>query len=518
MRQAGWILMATLLTSNILGFIRDRLMAQKLPAYLTDIYFNAFRLPDFIFTVFILGTVTTAFLPIFTKLQERSGQEAANRLANQVLASFAWLLLILTAILYLAMPQLAPLISPFAEADRQQLLIQASRLLLIQPVIFSLSYLVGSILNARKYFLANSLAPLVYNLTIIFFIYFGADRFGLAAIIYGVLAGAILHLAIQLPSLLASGFRLLWPLTTNSDSVSSIKEIVALAWPRTLQLLLGQLVILYFARLAAGLPAGSVAALTYADNIQTVPTVIFGNSLALASFPYLAEAAVKNDLTQFAEALTRAWRRIIFLLAPAAVGIYILRYKIVSLLLGVGHFDQLQTLYTAESLGAFAIGLIAVGSLPLLIRAAFALEASRQVLLTAIPSTILTLGLAYSWHSQGLGYGPSSLALAASYGACLQLVLLITALIPRLGWLWLRQLITPVGKYALMSLLMALILVLIELFWPSSWFNLSPSLELLVQLISSITLGAASYLILALLFRQPEVTDLWKDRRIFIKS
>ncbi|TSC66003.1 MAG: hypothetical protein CEO22_273, partial [Candidatus Berkelbacteria bacterium Gr01-1014_85] len=157
-------------------------------------------------------------------------------------------------------------------------------------------------------------------------------------------------------------------------------------------------------------------------------------------------------------------------------------------------------------------------SLPLLIRAAFALEASRQVLITAIPSTILTLGLAYSWHSQGLGYGPSSLALSASYGACLQLALLILSLTPRLGWTWLSQLIKPVAKYVVMSLLMAFILISIELFWPSSWFNLSPSLELLVQLISSITLGAASYLILALLFRQPEVTDLWKDRRIFIKS
>ncbi|TSC65851.1 MAG: virulence factor, partial [Candidatus Berkelbacteria bacterium Gr01-1014_85] len=289
--------MATLFSSNILGFVRDRLMAQKLPAYLTDIYFNAFRLPDFIFTVFILGTVTTAFLPIFTKLQERSGQEAANRLASQVLANFAWLLLALTAILYLAMPNLAPLISPFAEPDRQLLLIQASRLLLLQPIIFSLSYLVGSILNARKYFLANSIAPLVYNLTIILFIYFGADRFGLAAIIYGVLAGAILHLAIQLPSLFASGFRLIWPVVTEAHSAGPLKEILALAWPRTLQLLLGQLVILYFARLAAGLPAGSVAALTYADNIQTVPTVIFGNSLALASFPYLAEAAVRIDVS-----------------------------------------------------------------------------------------------------------------------------------------------------------------------------------------------------------------------------
>jgi len=180
---AASILVATTLVSNVLGMLRDRFFAQKVPTDLLDTYFAAFRIPDFIFNLLILGTVSAAFIPLFLAEREKSEQRAWQ-MANRTITLTIGVLILLAIVLWILMPVLTPLLVPDFSAEKQQLTLQLTRILLIQPIFFGLSYLFSGILNAMKRFFVYALAPLVYTAAIIVSTLLFADQFGVYALVW----------------------------------------------------------------------------------------------------------------------------------------------------------------------------------------------------------------------------------------------------------------------------------------------------------------------------------------------
>lgn len=513
-KGATTLLMVTLFLSNVLGFLRDRFLAQKLPAEQADMYFNAFRLPDLIFNVLILGAVTTAFIPVFTDYLFKKGQdEEAWRVANTVINTAALLLVVSLVLLYILAPTLIPLISPFREPERIEQTIQLTRLLLIQPFFFGLSYIAGGILNSFKRFVAYSIAPLIYNISIIFGIIYLVPRYDVNGVVYAVLAGALLHFLIQVPTLFVLGFKYRPLIDFRSPAV---RRIAHLMWPRTIQLLLMQLILLVFARIAAQLPAGSVSSLNYADNIQTVPTVIFGNAFAVASFPYLSEAFTKARTKEFQHYLMRSTRAALFFLLPSAVGLYLLRVQIVRLILGSGHFGWSQTIMTAESLGMYAIGLVALGLVPLYQRAFFAMHDTKTPMWIAIPATVLTILFGY-WFAFYLGLGAPGLALAYACASVFQFIISYSILRHRIDLHYGREFWVAVVTYIMMSLVMAAGIQVVKEY-VGTHTDLHYAINVLYQAGLGILVGVSLYLGLAFLFRLEEVETLWQKKKIFITN
>lgn len=511
MRGATALLMTTLFLSNILGFLRDRFLAQRVAAADADIYFNAFRLPDLVFNVLILGAITTAFIPIFTEyLFKKEQDETAWRFANTVVNLAAILLLVFLVILFFMMPILIPLVSPFSDGQRVQETINLSRLLLLQPFLFGLSYIAGALLNSFKRFVAYAVAPLIYNLSIIFGILYFSPTFGVSGVVYGVLLGALLHFMIQVPTLLLLGYRYR-PIIDLK--LPALRKMVGLMLPRAAQLILLQFILLAYARFSAQLDVGSVSSLNYADNIQTVPTVIFGNAFALASFPYLSEAFSKKEDGQFARYLLRASKAALFLLIPSAVGLYLLRAQIVRLILGSGHFGWEQTVMTAQTLGMYAIGLVALGLLPLYSRAFFARQNTKTPMLVAIPSTLVAiiLGWILAFNTK---LEVSGLALAFSLSTILQLVILYFILRRNMTAQIERELWRSIGLYLLLALVMGGVVQMSKTY-VGTLTDLRYGVNVLLQGGLGIVSGGVVYLGLALIFRLEEVEWLWKRKKIF---
>ncbi len=418
---AASILVATTLISNVLGLLRDRFFAQKIPTDLLDTYFAAFRLPDLIFNLLILGTVSAAFIPLFLAEREK-GQRQAWQLVNRTITLAVGVLVLLAAMLWFLMPLLIPLLVPDFSAEKQALTLSLTRILLIQPIFFGLSYLFSGVLSAMKRFFVYALAPLVYTLAIIASTVLFADRYGVYALVWGVIAGSILHMSIQ--GLAARQLGLRWHLDLGLRD-PAVKKLIRLMIPRSIGLGAMQLMLLVFTSIASSLGSGSVAIYSFADNIQTMPTAVFGLAFITALYPTLSEAAAKRDETVYAELIWRGIRYLLVIMVPAGIGLILLRSEIVRLILGSGYFGWEATIATYQTLAFFAISLAIQVIGVLLARAFYARHDTLTPTIYQMLGFVVSIALAYYLApTSGLGLGVPGLALAFSAGATLTLLLL----------------------------------------------------------------------------------------------
>ncbi len=421
-RKATWILAATLFLSNVLGLVRERYLAQKIPVVLLDTYDAAFRWPDLIFNTLILGAISAAFIPVFVDKWSRGKKQQSFDLANNMIG-LALVSLCLAAVLFwLLMPFLVKLTIPGLSADKVNLTIGNARILLISPIVFGLSYIVAGVLNSTKRFLVPALSPLFYNLSIIVATLLFAPRFGIRAIVWGAVAGSILHLLIQLPGLKKIGFSFKPIFNFQSKELAKIGRLMA---PRAISLGAAQFVPIGFTAFASNISPGAIALFFRADNIQTAPTVIFASAIAQALFPTLSESFNRKDEARFASYLAKAVRAVVFFLLPMALWLVILRAQIIRLILGTGLFGWRETVIAADILGYFGVGLVFSGLVAVLARASYARRDTLTPAIISLVSVGLTLVLGKVLSSQ---LGAPGLALAFSFGMIFSAVALFSHL------------------------------------------------------------------------------------------
>jgi putative peptidoglycan lipid II flippase len=414
--------------SKLLGFLRDRLLASYFGAgEILDSYYAAFKLPDLIFNTLVLGALASAFIPIFTKVWLED-KDKAIRLSNTILNYLLGALIVLAALIFIMAPYLMKFIVPGFGSEQLSMTITFTRIMLLSIVFFGLSNVFGGILNSLKKFFSFSLAPVFYNLGIIFGITVFYPAMGIVGLAWGVVFGSLLHFLIQLPETLRSGwkYRFLWRITAE------VKRILKLMLPRTLGLAAGQLNQVIITMVASTLMAGSIAIFNLANNLQSFPISIFGVSLAIAVFPVFSEALARADKDKFRQTFSIHFRRVIFLVIPASVFILLLRAQIVRVILGSGNFDWADTYYTAQVLGWFMVSLFAQSLIPMLARSFYALEDTKTpVVISLVAIAINIIGSIFL----GRRFGVEGLALAFSVAAIVNMLLLLMALRIKVGYL-----------------------------------------------------------------------------------
>jgi len=410
-RMASVILVITLTLSNVLGMLRDHFLARTIPTSELDIYFAAFRIPDLIFNFLILGAISSAFIPVFCEFIAQKKLDEGFRVTN-ILLNLAMLTLIACAIIFFfLMPYLTPLVVPHFEADKMERVTELSRLLMITPIFFAISYILSGVLNSFKRFLAYSIAPLVYNLAIIVGAIFIAPRFGVLGVVYFVILGAIFHVLVQLPTAYHLGFK--YQFIADIKNLV-VRRIVKLMLPRTIGMGMNQIMLIVYTAIASALAAGSISAFNFANNIQTMPVVVFGTSFATAVFPTLTTVAAHEDYKSFSFYLSRSVRTIAFILIPISLFFILLRAQIIRLILGSGQFAWDDTRLTALTLGYFSISLVAQGLIPLLARAFYAVKNTKTPMYISIITVVVSVILGYIFAPR---MGVPGLALAFTLGS-----------------------------------------------------------------------------------------------------
>ncbi|MBI4994424.1 murein biosynthesis integral membrane protein MurJ [Candidatus Peregrinibacteria bacterium] len=379
------ILTITTFLSYLTGLLRDRIFARTFGAGRElDLYNTSFIVPDIMFNILIAGAFSAAFIPVFTGLLATGEKEKANKLANTTLNSAVLAILAVGVLAAIFMPVLAKFIAPgFNEIERGTL-VSLSRLMLISPVIMTISSALGAILISQKTFLAYGLSPVFYNLGIISGTFL-TPWFGIHGLVIGTLTGAGLHFLPRLISIFYAQYKYLF--LFNIRDPSFIK-IIKLLIPKMIGHPVEQFTFLAFNRIATGLVAGSIAVISFARNFQSVAVSLFGIAFSVAIFPMLSECAAKGDRENFLKNFWKALRDILIFTVPSALGLYLLSDLIIRIFLGGGKFSDENIMRTAQVLSVFAFSIPTESLIHLLARAFYALKN------TIIPVALSLLGLA----------------------------------------------------------------------------------------------------------------------------
>ncbi len=462
--SAAGIIMVMIAASQILGLIIKRVILYYFTPSEASLFFAAFRLPDLIFEVFVFGTFSSAFIPIFSKAIKEGKEEAwdiAGRIINIGLVLFIFFAVVMNFSAFGIYKVIAP---GYKEAELLQIAAIAKLLFLAQG-FFIISYVLTGVLESFRRFLIPALAPLLYNVGIIIGTVLFSHSLGLMAPAVGVLIGALIHFLIQLPLAYKLGFRFSKSFRPNSG----VRSIGKLAAPRLADLSFRQIVegiILYF---SSFLGTASYAYFTLANSLQLAPVRLIGTSLSKAALPTLS--AEMDKPKEFTQTLLATLYQIFFLIMPAVVIFVVLRIPVVRLAFGTRIFDWQATVETGTMLSAFALGIPFQATVALLARAFYALHDTKTPVTISIVGDTIVIALVLILM-KGFSLPSYALALAFSLGSFMETIILIKVLEKRIEGIRFWKVIVPILKTITASVASGLTMYfLIKFFDRSVWIK-----------------------------------------------
>lgn len=387
--QAAVLLGLFTLISQILALFRDRILASYFGAGQTlDIYYASFRIPDLIFASIASLVSISVLIPFLSNiLENREGE--TKKFLNSIFTVFFGAMIVVSVVVMMLMPYIVKIVFSGIKDDTfiSQVVI-LSRILLLQPIFLGISNLLGVITQIKKRFFLYASSPILYNLMIIFGIVFLYPHFGIRGVVFGVVLGALLHFAIQIPFVAKEG---LLPRFTFSINFKDIWSVVKISVPRTITLSSHTLTQIFITSIASTLAVGSITIFSFAFNLQSVPLAIIGVSYALAAFPTLSACFAKGQKEEFMKHIVTAARHIIFWSIPITALFIVLRAQIVRVVLGSGSFDWNDTRLTAACLAVFVISLFAQSLQLLLVRAYYAAGKTSKPLFINLIGAVVTM-------------------------------------------------------------------------------------------------------------------------------
>lgn len=394
--QAAIILGFFTLLSQILGLFRDRMFAHQFgPSASLDVYYAAFRIPDFIFvSVASLASVTVLLPFLVEKLGvkedgELNGNSAkAKKFLNDTFTVFLLMMIFASIICLIFMPSLVNLVAPGFSGQELKDLVLLSRIMVMSPIFLGLSNLFGSVTQMFKKFFIFALSPIFYNIGIIVGILVFYPIWGLPGLAFGVVLGALMHMLIQFPVLAKHDFL---PQISKKIDWSSLKEMMTTSLPRTIGLSLSTISLIVIVATASLIGEGAISIFQFSLNLQNVPLGIIGISYSVAAFPTLARFFQSQKMGEFVSYIALAARQIIFWSLPVMFLFIVLRAQVVRVILGTGNFSWDDTRLTAASLALFAISISAQSLILLFTRGYYAAGNTKKPLYINLFSTLITI-------------------------------------------------------------------------------------------------------------------------------
>lgn len=503
-RAAGTVGGATLL-SRILGYVRDAVIAWFFGTSASaDAFFVAFRIPNLLRRMFAEGSLSVAFIPVFTETLHRQGRSEALRLARATGLILSVLLTVIVLLGVFFAPEIVRVVGPGFTDDPALfgLTVELTRIMFPYILFIGLVALSMGILNVFGHFAAPALAPAVLNLAIIGAALVVSPRLErpVVGLAIGVVAGGIGQLVLQLPFLYRFGLRLGGRLVFFH---AGLKKTGRLMLPAAFGAAVYQINLLINTQLATLLPEGSVSYLYYADRLVQFPLGIVGMAAATALLPSLSRQALAGDPAAVTRTFGQAARVVMFITIPAMCGLILLREPIIYLLFKRGAFDLEAVRLTAAALLFYAAGLWAFTLARLAAQTFYALQDTRTPVWTAAASIGVNIACGLTFMRF---MGHAGLALATTVASGVNVVLLLLAMRSKLGALGMGAILRSVGRALGCALVMCVgIAALRPRFQGDEILSLSSAA---VGLGLSITVGAVLYFTAAYLTRSAELAAL----------
>lgn len=504
-RAAGIVGSATLV-SRLMGYARDMVMSWAFGTGLAaDAFYVAYRIPNLLRELLAEGSMSAAFIPVFTETLTKESKESARHLANAVFARLIVILAVLTLLGIIFAPFVVKAIAwGFkGDLDKYATTVMLTRIMFPYLLFIGLAALAMGMLNSLRSFLAPALSPVMLNVMTISSVLLSIwllpnPIYGVAV---GVVVGGLFQFLIQMPGLKKQGMMIRPEFQPSHPGVAKIGK---LALPIMLSSSVTQVNIFVSTILASFLATGSITYLFYGMRFIHFPLGIFGIAIATAVLPTMSAQAARNETEAFRETLSLGLRLVFFIMFPAMAGLIALRVPIVNLLLEHGQFDRISTAGTAAAILYYSIGLWAFAGVRIVAQAFYSLQDTKT------PVKIAALAMVTNILLSIILMGPlahGGLALATSLAAMLNIGLLTWQLRKKIGRMDGRRIATSLLRIIPASVAMAAI---------GWWVSRNPVWELRGNtlykselLVGTMAVSALFYVIMMWVLRSEELKFIW---------
>ena len=431
-KSAAIVLASSTLISALLGLFRDRLLnSNYLGTYPTgiDAYTAAFTIPDFMFFILTSGALAVTFIPVFNQRLASGNKKSAWELSSSAINLLAILTLIASVLIMIfADPLIRYIVSPGLDESGMVLAINMTRVIAINPFLFSIATVVTSIQQAVGRFVFYAFAPAIYNIGIIIGItwftgginLFGIQLFegGIMGVAIGVILGAVMQLIVSLIGLFGLGmdyeFKIYWK---NQGFRSILKLLPARSLDQGIDYING----IVNTNLSSRMGVGAVRSFNQASALHQMPINLIGVAISTAFFPKLTEELGNGDKQEFNETFRRALRTIIWIALPVSIIAFFGRGYVTSFISNIGNNDSNGTI--ASVLGTLCLAIFARSVFHIASRGFYAYQDTKTPFIVSIFAIGLTIILSVWFYS--LGWGVDGLGLAQSLGAIVEIIILL---------------------------------------------------------------------------------------------
>jgi putative peptidoglycan lipid II flippase len=503
-KAAGVIGIATF-SSRILGFIRDMVLARLFGATpAADAFYVAFRIPSLLRELFAEGSMSAAFIPVFTEYYSLRSKREAWDLASAMFTTLLTIVTLVTLLGIVVAPWLVQGLAPGFHSSEEQLALTTllARVMFPYLLFISLAALAMGILNSVRAFAVPAYAALFLNICIIGCALFLSPHLEepIVGVAIGVVAGGAAQFVMQLPSLKVNGLLFGFRFDPGHPGVKRIGRLVV---PSLLGMSVTQ-VNLTISTILSSFIAGAPTYLFYGMRLVQFPLGIFGVALAMAILPMLSAQAARGALEELRTTLGFGLRMIMFIMMPAMLGLIFLRTPIVHVFFEHGTFTAQDTAETARALLCYAVGLWAFGGVRIIVAAFYSLQDTRTPAISAAIAVTANIALSLLLMAP---LGASGLALATALAAMVNGAILVAVLNRRLGGIEWRS----VGRSA-WRVLLACIPLAGACLWVAGaqvWTHQDEWTAKSVMLAVAIGLSVSGYLGVHALLRSEELDLVW---------
>lgn len=384
-RRGSYLVAAGILLSRIAGLLREVAISAYLGVGATaDVFKAALRIPNLLQNLLGEGVLSASFIPVYSRLLDED-RRAAQRLAGNVLGLLIAVMAALVAVGVLLARPLTMVITPGFSGERLELTVTLLRIMFPGIAFLVLSAFCTGILNSHRHFFLSYVSPVMWNATQIAIVVtagiVGATQVGIAhALAWGVVVGAVLEVAIQVPSVR----RLTKGATLSLDRSSpEVRDVLGRFGPVVLGRGVVQLISYLDLVLASLLAVGSISALTYGQVLYLLPISLFGMAVAAAELPELSRLG-RTSRQAIKDRLHLGMERITFYVAITAALYLFAGDVVVGALLQRGEFTAADSRLVWFVIAAFALGLLGTTRSRLLQNGLYALDRPKLVARIAI--------------------------------------------------------------------------------------------------------------------------------------
>lgn len=518
---AASLLAGSTLISSLLGFYRDRLL---LTAYYDtypqgiDAYKLAFSIPDFVFFLLVSGALSVTLIPVLNQRLAAGNNKSAWELCSSLINIFAICAFVVSLlIIVFAEPLVQYFAAPGFDESTRGLTVSLMRVIAINPFLFSIAAVLASMQQAVGRFFFFALAPVAYNIGIIFGIMFltnnisvfGVTLFegGIMGVALGVVLGSVLQLVVSSIGMIGMNFEYRFKIFWKNLAV---REVLRLLPPRSIDQGIDYFNNFVEMNLASRFRAGSVTAYQVATSLHMVPITLIGVAISTAAFPKMTERLANGRHELFRKELQSMLRVIIWLALPAAVIAFLGRGYIVSFIKFGG--DQ----RIAGILSVLAIAIVFRSIYHISARAFYAQQDTKTPLYVSFAAIGLNIALACFFVFQ-TNLGVFGLAAAQSIVSFVEVLVLFSIMQRRIKYLFNHHFVQGVLRMISATGLMFVVsYIMIKLFnltaFEQNFFALLPPFALIV----GVSLG--SYLLFSKLLGLEEATPVLRRIRKIIFS